>query len=144
MYLNTILFQKSSLKKSSIPSISKQSGLSLPVALFIITIMSIIAVAVNRMNEASSQSYSQNILSSRSFYAAESGAQLRAHTVLSTTPCSCGADVDFAFSVVGLNSCNASTSCDQFSANGDTFCTITSIGSCDNSNAQRTIEVRLK
>jgi MSHA biogenesis protein MshP len=128
----------------SIPSIAKQAGLSLPVALFIITIMSIIAVAVNRMNEASSQSYSQNILSSRSFYAAESGVQLRAHTVLSTTPCNCGTDVDFSFSVVGLNSCNASTSCDQFVANGDTFCTIASIGSCDNSNAQRTIEVRLK
>ncbi len=133
-----------SLKTSSIPSIAKQSGLSLPVAIFIITIMSIIAVAVNRMNEASSQSYSQNILSSRAFYAAESGAQLRAHTVLSTAPCSCGSDVDFSFSVVGLNSCNANTSCNQFIANGDTFCTITSIGSCDNSNAQRTIEVRIK
>ncbi|MBL4796883.1 MAG: hypothetical protein JKY50_05690 [Oleispira sp.] len=106
--------------------------------------MSIIAVAVNRMNEASSQSYSQNILSTRSFYAAESGVQLRAQTVLSTKPCNCGANIDFSFTVVGLNSCNASTSCEQFIANSDTFCTITSIGSCDNSNAQRTIEVRLK
>ena len=144
MYLNTILFQKASLNKTSIPSISKQSGLSLPVAIFIITIMSIIAVGVNRINEASSQSYSQNILSSRAFYAAESGVQLRAHTVLSTAPCSCGVNVNFVFSVVGLNSCNANTSCDQLIANGDTFCTITSIGNCDNSNAQRTIEVRLK
>ncbi|MBL4880694.1 MAG: hypothetical protein JKX82_05145 [Oleispira sp.] len=144
MYLNTILLHTASFKKVSIPSISKQSGLSLPVAIFIITIMSIIAVAVNRMNEASSQSYSQNILSTRSFYAAESGVQLRAQTVLSTKPCNCGANIDFSFTVVGLNSCNASTSCEQFIANSDTFCTITSIGSCDNSNAQRTIEVRLK
>ncbi len=144
MYPNITLLKTTSFQRVVIPSMSKQSGLSLPVALFIITIMSIIAVAVNRMNEASSQSYSQNILSSRAFYAAESGAQLRAHAVLSTTPCNCGVDVDFAFSVVGLNSCSANTSCDQFIGNGDTFCTITSIGSCDNTNAQRTIEVRLK
>jgi MSHA biogenesis protein MshP len=126
---------------------SKQSGLGLPVAIFIITIMSIIALAVNRLNEASSQTYSQNLLSTRSFYAAESGAQLRAQTVLpvlTVDPCSCGSDVTYDFTVAGLNSCSAITICDEFTANGATFCTITSIGSCDNTNAQRTIEVRVK
>ncbi len=54
----------------------KQSGISLPVALFIITIMSLIAVAVNQLNETSSQSYGQNILSTRASYASESGVQL--------------------------------------------------------------------
>jgi MSHA biogenesis protein MshP len=126
------------------PLLTKQSGLGLPVAIFIITIMSIIAVAVNRLNEAGGQTYSQNLLSTRSFYAAESGAQLRAHTVLSAVPCTCGTNTTYNFTVVGLNSCRAVTSCDDFVANGETFCTITSIGSCDNINAQRTIEVRLK
>ena len=115
------------LKTTSMQSpFFKQSGLGLPVAIFIITIMSIIAVAT------------------RSFYAAESGAQLRAEVVLRTLPCSCGANATYNFSVPGLNACRAVTSCDEFVANGDTFCTITSIGSCDNINAQRTIEVRLK
>lgn len=135
MFLKTISMQS---------PIFKQSGLGLPVAIFIITIMSIIAVAINRINEASSQSYSQNVLSTRSFYAAESGAQLRAEVVLRTLPCSCGVNATYNFSVSGLNACRAVTSCDEFVANGDTFCTVTSIGSCDNINAQRTIEVRLK
>ena len=139
MFLNSV--SKLLISK---PSITKQSGLGLPVAIFIITIMSIIAVAINRLNEASSQTYSQNSLSIRAFYAAESGAQLRAGTVLSTEPCICGTNVNYDFSVVGLNSCRAVTTCDEFIANGETFCTITSMGSCDNTNAQRTIEVRLK
>jgi MSHA biogenesis protein MshP len=125
---------------------SRQSGISLPVALFIITIMSLSAAAVNQMSATSSQSYSQNLLSSRAFYAAESGAQLRAQDALSLLTCSCGgsADVEYDFTVIGLNQCSALTTCTSVSANGDTFCTITSMGRCDNSNAERTVEVRLK
>jgi MSHA biogenesis protein MshP len=126
---------------------SRQSGISLPVALFIITIMSLIAAAVNQMSATSSQSYSQNLLSNRAFYAAESGAQLRAQVTLSLLTCSCGgiANVEYDFTtVIGLNQCSALTTCTSVSANGDTFCTITSMGRCDNSNAERTVEVRLK
>jgi MSHA biogenesis protein MshP len=132
MYLNT--------------SPSKQSGISLPVVLFIITIMSLIAAAVNQMSATSSQAYSQNVLSTRAFYAAESGAQLRAQDALSEVPCSCGgsADVDYDFTVIGLKQCSALTSCTSFIANGDTFCNISSIGRCDNSNAERAVAVRLK
>lgn len=133
-----------SLNSVSKQTISKQSGLGLPVAIFVITIMSMVAVAVNQLNEAASQTYSQNLLSTRSFYAAESGAQLRAQAVLSAAPCSCGVNANYDFTVAGLNTCRAVTSCDEFIANGSTFCTITSVGSCDNTNAQRTIEVRVK
>jgi MSHA biogenesis protein MshP len=136
MFLNTV----------SKPRRLKQAGLGLPVAIFVITIMSMIAVAVNQLNEAAGQTFSQNLLSSRAFYAAESGAQLRSQFVLSTSPCSCGIDVivDYDFTVKGLNACSAVTSCNEFIANGSTFCTITSVGSCDNTNAQRTVEVRVK
>lgn len=144
MSLNTELKQSFSKLVVSKSVMSKQSGLGLPVAIFIITIMSIIALAVNRLNEAGGQSYSQNLLSTRSFYAAESGAQLRAQTVLSAEPCSCGSNTIYDFTVAGLNSCSAVTTCDEIIANGETFCTITSIGRCDNTNAQRTIEVRVK
>ena len=125
---------------------SKQGGLGLPIALFIITIMSLIAVAVNRLDESSSQEFSQNLLSSRAFYAAESGAQLRAQRVLSSAPCACGtsADVAYDFTAVGLNQCRAATNCTSFVADGDTYCTLVSIGRCDNANAERAIEVRLK
>jgi MSHA biogenesis protein MshP len=124
----------------------KQSGISLPVALFIITIMSLIAVAVNQLNETSSQSYGQNVLSTRALYASESGVQLRASDVLDAMPCVCGgsADVEYDFTVVGLNQCSAATTCTSLIANGDTICTIISIGRCDNSNVERSVEVRLK
>ena len=125
---------------------AKQSGLGLPVALFIIVIMSLIAIAVNQLGASSSQSYSQNVLSTRAFYAAESGAQLRAEDTLTALSCVCsgGADVTYNFTVSGLNQCSALTNCTSFSANGDTYCTIVSIGRCHNATAERTVEVRLK
>jgi MSHA biogenesis protein MshP len=106
----------------------------------------LIAAAVNQMSATSSQAYGQNVLSTRAFYAAESGAQLRVQDTLSEMPCRCGssADIDYDFTVIGLEQCSALTSCTSFIANGDTFCTISSIGRCDNSNAERAVAVRLK
>lgn len=137
MYLNRFKF-------ISLPS--KQAGIGLPATIFIITIMSLIAVAVNRLNDVSAMSFSQNVLSARAFYAAESGAQLRASTVLTGPPCSCGANpsVQFSFNVPGLSLCQADTVCNSFDANGETYCTVVSTGQCDGGNSQRSIEVRLK
>ncbi len=125
---------------------TKQAGLGLPVALFIIIIMSLIAVAVNQLTASSSQAYSQNVLSARAFYAAESGAQLRSQSVLSTEPCACGGteNVTYNFTEPGLSQCKAETNCTSFVANSETFCTIVSTGSCSSGISQRTIEVRLK
>lgn len=125
---------------------SKQAGLGLPVALFIIIIMSLIAIAVNQLTASSSQAYSQNVLSARAFYAAESGAQLRSQSVLTTEPCACGGteNVTYNFTEPGLSQCKAETNCTSFIANGDTFCTIVSSGNCSNGTSERTIEVRLK
>ena len=125
---------------------NKQAGLGLPVALFIIIIMSLIAIAVNQLTASSNQAYSQNVLSARAFYAAESGAQLRSYSVLSGPPCVCGGaeNVTYDFTEPGLSQCKADTNCTSFIANGETYCTIVSSGSCSNGIAERTIEVRLK
>lgn len=145
MYLKQQILKQKILKQYRL----KQQGLGLPVAIFVITIMSIVAVAINRINESGSQSYGQNVLSTRAFYAAESGAQLRSQSVLPALPelpCACGgsAGVVYEFDVAGLNQCRATTTCTSFIANGETYCTIQSIGQCDNANAERTVEVRLK
>lgn len=134
------------IKKPNKTHYNKQAGLGLPVALFIIIILSLIAIAVNQLTASSSQAYSQNVLSARAFYAAESGAQLRSQGVLSANLCVCGGaeNVTYDFTAPGLNQCQASTDCTSFIANGDTFCTIVSTGSCSNGIAERTIEVRLK
>jgi MSHA biogenesis protein MshP len=128
----------------NLSSPARQLGLGLPVALFIIVIMSLIAVAVSRLTDAGGQAFTQNLLSSRAFYAAESGAQLRTKNVLVGPPCVCDANLTYNFVVTGLNSCSAETSCSSLVANGETYCTITSIGRCDNSAAERTVEVRVK
>ncbi len=139
MYPNTARLKQKTIRL-------KQTGIGLPVAIFIITIMSLIAVAVNQMGETSSHTYIQNVLSVRAFYAAESGAQLRAKNVLTATPCNCGADITYTFSatITGLSLCSAATTCTSFIANAETYCTIESIGRCDSGRAQRSIEVRLK
>ena len=133
-------------KQSSV--FNKQRGLGLPVALFIIVVMALIAVAVNNLNQNSSQSFAQNVLSTRAFYAAESGAQLRLNSVVSASPCTCGASSTenyvFDGDILGLAGCQASTACSAFTAAGETYCTIVSTGTCNGTNASRQIEVRVK
>lgn len=146
MYPENKPLHKTTYKAMQLPG--RQRGLGLPVALFIIVVMALIAVAVNNLNKNSSQNFVQNLLSTRAFYAAESGAQLRLNDVILASPCSCGANADvsyvFADEIVGLSGCQAATNCIAFTAAGDTYCTVTSSGFCNGSNASRQIEVRVK
>ncbi|WP_419813218.1 hypothetical protein [Bacterioplanoides sp.] len=140
--------KKASLKKTSLQksSLKKSGGFSLPVAIFIIVILALIAVAVNRLVETGSRSYVASLLSSRAFYAAESGVQLSLIQVLDTPVCSCSGVTDISFTnVSGLSACRAVVSCDDsLVINGDTYCTLSSRGECDGTNSQRTVEVRVK
>lgn len=127
------------------PDLKKQQGLGLPIAIFIIVIMSLIAVAVNQITAAGSKSYVQNVISTRAFYAAESGTQLKLNDVVVATPCACGTtNQTFTLTLPGLNGCQAVTVCNELTVGTDTYCTISSTGSCDGSNAIRQIEVRVK
>lgn len=129
----------------SLGQINKTAGFSLPVAIFIIVILALIAAAMNRLSETGSQSYIAALLSSRAFYAAESGIQLSLIQVLDTPVCSCSGVSNISYTVTGLSVCHATISCDDsLVVNGDTYCTVTSQGVCDSSNAQRTVEVRVK
>ena len=96
-------------------------------ALFIISIISLTLLAVNQQLTSGAQAYTQTVLSSRAFYAAESGLQFALQDALSTTPCRC-ADHSYPFDVTGLKGCRASTSCQSFIAAGEQYCTIKSVG----------------
>ena len=128
------------------PKVKNQAGLGLPIAIFVIVIMSLVAVAVNRLSETGNNIYVQNVSSTRAFYAAESGMQLRLKEVLSADDCACGtqADVDYDFTQPGLNDCSAFTNCTSFLVNGTNYCTLNSRATCDGTNAERTVEVRVK
>lgn len=116
--------------------------------LFAIIIVSLLAAALIRINSQSELSVAQQVISTRAFFAAESGANLQA---LAIFPIGAGAGTcsseNYTFTNNGLNGCTASTQCAAIVIGTDTFYQITSQGQCNIGQplqATRTIEVRLK
>ncbi|NKB33375.1 MAG: hypothetical protein GKR91_09780 [Pseudomonadales bacterium] len=131
-------------------SLSKQSGLGLPAAIFIITLLAFIAVAVNYLVNQSAQVYEEELDLTRAFYAAESGAGFAmngiyppeeysayAGTTCTGTP---GSPVTYNFSVDGVNNCTADVFCTPLTIGTRNYATIESTGSCG--DVERTVQVR--
>jgi len=127
----------------------KNKGFGLPVAIFVITVLAMIVLAITRMDEASSLSFGQNFYSVKAFYAAESGAQI----ALSKRFSSSGVGVACAnpiytqtFTTVGLEGCSVAVSCDSKTVGGQNYYTFQSTGVCGAGDEQtkRTIEVRAR
>ena len=119
----------------------KQRGFLLPVAIFILVVMSAFALTLWRTTTQTSISISQELLSAQAFYAAESGAQLGAAKLLAGAACEDPMLDGYNFSAPGLSQCTVSIGCDD---NTDTeLYTLTSTGRCDSGDvfASRTIEV---
>ena len=53
---------------------SLQAGIGLPAAIFVITIMAVIAIGINQLISQNAQTFEEEINLIRAFYAAESGA----------------------------------------------------------------------
>lgn len=126
----------------------KQAGVNLPGAIFVITLLALLAVAINALITQSSQSYQEEINLTRAFYAAESGAGFAMNTIFppegfpgygAPATCAAGPRV-YSFTVPGLNQCEASVTCSAKAVGSDNFATITSVGSCD--DIERTVQVR--
>lgn len=124
---------------------TKQRGVGLPVALFVITVLALIVVALTDLEETSGVSFSVDINSMRAFYAAESGAQLAVNSLFppSGTPTVCASP---AFSQIGLNGCNATVTCNLITVDSIDYHTIRSTGRCGSGidQAERVIEVRVR
>jgi len=147
MSLNQNNLGKSDLgKQSSMPN--KQQGISLAFLLFAIIIVSLLAAALMRINNQSNISVAQQVISTRAFFAAESGAHLQA---LAVFPVSGGIGIctnqTYNMTTEGLNGCRATTSCNNITINTIDYYQITSQGQCNIGQplqATRTIEIRLK
>ena len=129
-------------------NILRQKGFSLPVAIFIIIIMALLAAAaVNILNKGLA-GVSQEVLSTRAFYSAESGAQhvLSALFPLNGGAANCAANSSLTFNTTGLNNCQASMSCTSTTIGSETFYTISSTGTCStgDTTAVRQIQVMAK
>ena len=126
-------------------SLNHQKGFSLPVAIFILILMALIAAAVVSIYSKSLDGVSQEVLSTRAFYAAESGAQ---HVLGQLFPlgggaANCQANSSLTFSTNGLNNCQASMSCNSTTIGSQIFYNIQSTGDCTTGNTRtvRTIQM---
>lgn len=126
----------------------KQNGLGLPAAIFVITLMAGIAVAINQLVSQNAQTFQEEINLARALYAAESGAGFAMNTVFppeeypgyaSGAECAAGPRV-YNFTVDGINLCSASVTCSSVLISGSNFATIESEGTCD--NVEKTVQVR--
>jgi MSHA biogenesis protein MshP len=151
--------------------LQKQHGFLLPLALFILVVMGVLALTISRTSIQTQTSGIQEFTSIQSFYAAESGAQRGMqvlffnNTTRQTADAACAAmAINHNFTGVdGLKICTAQVRCscryqDNSSCNAGaaanytaaaapgvvkSFYTLTSIGSCGQQQfrAERTIQV---
>ena len=127
---------------------SKQAGIGLPAAIFVITLMAVIAVAVNQLLSQNAQTFEEELNLTRAFYAAESGAGFVMNTVFppeeysayATTAECIAAERDYDFTVDGLNQCSATVTCTPVTIGTVNYATIQSEGTCG--DVERTVQIR--
>lgn len=128
-------------------SFNKQKGAGLPIALFIVTVLSLIVLGMSQLQESSGNAISLQIQSQRAFFAAESGAQVVVADLLKEAgenPVSGSGSRYIEFSgAYGLAGCE--TTVEHSTANDVAL--LESFGVCGKGapdEARRTVEVRLR
>ena len=117
----------------------------MPAAIFIITVMALIAVAINLLVRQNAETFEEEVNLSRAFYAAESGAGFMMNRTFPPEEYStyvgtnCAART-YTFSAPGLVQCTATVTCSTKNDSGKDYHTIESTGSCG--DVERTIQVR--
>jgi MSHA biogenesis protein MshP len=136
-------------RNDSLSVLHGQRGIGIPAALFVITLLAIIAVGINALLAQNAETYEEEINLTRAFYAAESGAGFAMNSIFppeefpqynSTAECAAGPR-EYTFTIAGLNECKATVTCslDATVASVEYY-TIVSEGSCD--GVSRTVQVR--
>ena len=129
----------------------KSQGFGLPVAIFIIVILSMIVASITQLEEASGVAFGQNLNSIRAFYAAESAAEIALARRfpaddVGAQACANNIYVDGS-GLEGLNGCSVDVDCSIVTiTSGGNYYTFISTASCGSGidGAQRVIEVRAK
>lgn len=122
---------------NAINTIDRQQGFALPAAIFVITVLALIAAAMGRLRETSAIGYGHSINSTRAFYAAESGAQIGVYKTLIAASC-----ISETLSPAAFAQCSVTTSCNS---NASIY-TLRSTAVCGSGidAAIRSIEVRFR
>lgn len=137
------------LKPLSNP-LSKQQGVGLATAVFVITLLAVIAFGINLLVEDNSETFVEEVLLTRAFYAAESGAGFamngiyppEEYSTYGGTMCTgtSGMPITYTFTVDGLANCTADVFCTLIGVGGNSYLTIESEGTCG--EVSRTVQVR--
>lgn len=121
-------------------------GMGLVAAIFLITVVALLTIAIMRSVRTSSDAYALDVVAHRAFAAAESGAQLGANRLFAPSGAgSCNAGQSYDLGDLGMASCVASVSCGAESVDGEPLYTIRSAGRCDSGGvvAEREVLVRM-
>ena len=137
------------LKTVNSEIIRKQSGSALVIAVFVIVVMSLIGAALVRMLASSSEAVAYEVIGTRTFAAAQSGAQWQLALVFplgsTTNVAACdtvAAEPDIS-TVSGIKNCSFTVTCSANEFNNEHYFVIKSTGSCSVGGiiTSRTIEV---
>ena len=130
----------------------KEQGIGLPAAIFVITLMITIAVAVNLLVRQNAETFEEEVKLTRAFYAAESGAgfamnalfppdEFPSYSTTAICPENVGSPRLYEFEAEGLEGCSVEVSCvTDATVDGVEYYTILSEGICD--DVSRTVQVR--
>ena len=123
-----------------------QAGVGLPAAIFVITVLVVIAFGVSQLVSQNAETFEEEINLTRAFYAAESGAGFAMNTLYPPEEYpgyasgTCAASTSINFVSDGLNQCSATVTCNEITVGSKNYATIKSTGTCN--NVERTIQVR--
>ncbi len=131
-------------------ALARAKGIGLPAAIFVITLLVVIAASINLLVGQNAQTFDEEVNLTRAFFAAETGAGFIMNNIYPPEDypgyagsfcAGSGSPVSYSFTVEGLANCSASVECnDDISISGTTYTTITSTGTCD--DVSRTVQVR--
>ncbi|MDY6982083.1 MAG: hypothetical protein SV422_03255 [Pseudomonadota bacterium] len=120
----------------------REQGLSLATALFVITVMGLLAVMIFQLVRSNAETAGEELQLIRAFYAAESGVQFGLNAVFPPGAGTRSCPATFTLEDEGLAGCEAEVSCTSVMAESSEYHTITSKGTCG--DVSRTIQVRAK
>jgi len=136
----------------SVTALRRQQGVGLPAAIFVITLMASIAVAISLLVSQNAETFEEEVRLTRAFYAAESGAGFAMNALFppdefplydtnAICPDNVGSPRVYEFTAEGLSSCSTEVSCAlDTTVDGLNYYTISSTGTCG--DVSRTVQVR--
>ena len=158
MFLKSEVFKQNGFKHKRLNK--KQQGSALVMALFIIVVVLMLGTALVKVLQSGEESFAYQVIGTRAYAAANSGAQKRLQELfpLASASLRCGAvngsgESNNTVPLVsiggadGLQSCSATVECNDFEYDSVIYYTIKSTGQCGASTdvkTSRTIEIQAR